>query len=209
MPTWTWEQFKKANMEESNMAFGDNYSAVHTAPQLEDGEYKARIDSAELKEYSNGNEYCSVKVSIQGKPGYNPNTITLNSAPKLGEMKANGSPVEQADVDRVNRQITTFFECFGITDGDFNFLHWKNKTGTVKVAPQYDKNEADKKSKTFKQIYPQKPKATETKSAPAAVQAVSNAFGGEVLPPAPDATPAGANPTGYPEDIPYNKTPVF
>lgn len=185
---WTWGQFIESQQEE-NMAFGENYSPVHTAPQLDDGIYQARIEAAELKEYSNGNEYCLVKVSIKGKPGYLPNSITLNSAPKLGEMKANGSPVEQADVDRVNRQITSFFECFGITDGDFNILHWKGKIGTVKVAPQYDKNEPDHKSKSYKQIFPQKPQEQ-----------------GNALPPAPEATPAGAPATkseGYPEDIPF------
>lgn len=171
------------------MAFGENFAPVYTAPTLEDGEYRARILKSELNQYKSGDEYVHVTVEIAGKKGYNPNSIFLNEAPKIGAMKANGQPVTQDDVDRTNRQITTFFECFGITVGDFDFSHWKGKVGTVKIAPQYDKNEPDHKSKSFKQIFPQKPKAEEAKPAPTPA-------------PAPKKEEAKAD-EGFPEDIPF------
>ena len=181
------------------MAFGENYQPVYTAPQLEDGEYRARIVTTLLGTYPSGDEYAAVKVEYAGKAGYGPNLIFLNSAPKIGQVKANGQQVTQKDVDRVNRQITTFFECFGIPVGDFDFAHWKGRVGTVRIAPQYDKDEPDHKSKSFKAIYPQKPKADGQQPAAAQPQQAQT-------PPPPDPTPANASPTAsgeFPEDIPF------
>lgn len=190
-----WEAFLASwntTEQELNMAFGENYKPVYEAPQLPDGEYLARIDKAVLNAYqATGNEYVEIHVSIKDHPGCNPSIFYINEAPKLGTTKANGQPVTQEDVDRGNRQITTFFLCFGIKEGDFDFSHWKGKTGTVRIAPSYDKNEPDKKSKVYKSIYPQKPK--EEKKAAASP-----------LPPPPDPTPATASPTSsgdsFPED---------
>jgi hypothetical protein len=158
-----WEAFLASwntTEQELNMAFGDNYKPVYEAPTIPDGEYLARIEKAELDTFSkgSGDEYVRVILAIKDHPGYNPNSIFLTEAPKLGAIKANGQPVTQDDVDRANRQLTTFFLCFGIKEGDFDLSHWKGHTGTVKVAPQYDKNEPDKKSKVYKSIWPQKPK---------------------------------------------------
>ena len=177
------------------MAFGDNYKPVYEAPMLADGEYLARIEKTVLNSYPNsGNEYVEVRVSIKDHPGCNPSIFYINEAPKLGEVKANGQPVTQEDVDRANRQITTFFLCFKIKEGDFDIQKWKGHTGTVRIAPSYDKNEPDKKSKVYKTIYPQKPKAE------------ANAAE-KPLPPPPDPTPATASPTfsgdSFPEDIQF------
>ena len=175
------------------MAFGDNYKPVYEAPTLADGEYLARIEKAELDSFNkgSGDEYVRVTVAIKDHPGYNPNSIFLTEAPRLGAIKANGQPVTQDDVDRANRQITTFFLCFGIKEGDFDLAHWKGHTGTVRIAPQYDKNEPDKKSKVYKTIYPQKPKAkAEQKPAPAPAQTAAQ----------PTAT---SDPSAFPEDIPF------
>lgn len=191
-----WEAFLASwniTEQELNMAFGENYRPVYEAPQLPDGEYLARIDKAVLNAYqATGNEYVEIHVSIKDHPGCNPSIFYINEAPKLGTTKANGQPVTQEDVDRGNRQITTFFLCFGIKEGDFDFSHWKGKTGTVKIAPSYDKNEPDKKSKVYKSIYPQKPKEekkpSETKP--------------EVKPAQATAQPAQASSTdSFPEDI--------
>jgi hypothetical protein len=189
-----WEAFLASwntTEQELNMAFGENYKPVYEAPMLADGEYLARIKSAKLNSYEqSGNEYVEIHVDIKDHPGCNPSIFYINEAPRLGEIKANGQPVTQEDVDRGNRQITTFFLCFGIKEGDFDFSHWKGHTGTVKIAPSYDKNEPDKKSKVYKSIYPQKPKE-EKKAA-------------EKSAPAP--TPATASPAsdgGFPEDIPF------
>ena len=166
--TSSWDEFLRAwntTEQELNMAFGENYKPIYEAPILPDGEYLAQITKSELKIYEqSGNEYVEIHVSIKDHPGCNPSIFYINEAPKLGEIKANGQPITQDDVDRGNRQITTFFECFGITVGNFNIQSWKGHTGKVKIAPSFDKNEPDKKSKTYKTIYPQKPKAEEKKS---------------------------------------------
>ena len=177
------------------MAFGENYRPVYEAPQLSDGEYLARIDKAVLNAYqATGNEYVEIHVSIKDHPGCNPSIFYINEAPKLGTTKANGQPVTQEDVDRGNRQITTFFLCFGIKEGDFDFSHWKGKTGSVKIAPSYDKTEPDKKSKTYKSIYPQKPKEEKK---PVVTQP-------EVKPAQATAQPAQTSSTdSFPEDIPF------
>lgn len=198
--TCSWDDFLRAwnytekDIGEINMAFGENYKPVYEAPMLADGEYLARIKSAELNCYEqSGNEYVEIHVEIKDHPGCNPSIFYINEAPRLGEIKANGQPVTQDDVDRGNRQITTFFLCFGIKEGDFDLTHWKGHTGTVKIAPSYDKNEPDKKSKVYKSIYPQKPKE-EKKAAE------------KPLPPPPAPPQAAASPAsdgGFPEDIPF------
>lgn len=178
--------------ENETMAFGDNYKPVYELPTLADGIYKAQILKTVMGTYPSGDEYVGVTVQIAGKPGFVPNTIWLNSTPALGAMKANGNPVTQDDIDRNNRQLTTFFLCFGIREGDFDFSHWKGMTGTVKVAPQYDKNEPDKKSKQYKQIFPMKPEQTA-----GAIPEVKEQ-------PKPAAQPsATASPDAFPEDIPF------
>jgi hypothetical protein len=194
-----WEAFLASwdtTEQELNMAFGENYKPVYEAPQLPDGEYLARIDKAVLNAYqATGNEYVEIHVSIKDHPGYNPSIFYINEAPKLGTTKANGQPVTQEDVDRGNRQITTFFLCFGIKEGDFDFSHWKGKTGTVKIAPSYDKNEPDKKSKVYKSIYPQKPKEEKK---PAETNVAKPTQGTTVAQPAQNS-----NTDSFPEDIPF------
>jgi hypothetical protein len=193
-----WEVFLASwntTEQELNMAFGENYKPVYEPPMLADGEYLARIKSAKLNSYEqSGNEYVEIHVDIKDHPGCNPSIFYINEAPRLGEIKANGKPVTQDDVDRGNRQITTFFLCFGIKDGDFDFDHWKGHTGTVKIAPSYDKNEPDKKSKVYKSIYPQKPKeekkAAETKPEAKTTQTVAQ-------------TAQASNTDSFPEDIPF------
>lgn len=181
------------------MAFGENYQVINTPPQIDDGEYTAKIEKAELCAWPSGDDYCRVTVSIMGHPGELPNTITLNSAPRIGQFKANGQAVEQKDIDRVNRALTRFFECFGIQPGNFNLPTWKGHTGTVKIAPRYDKNESDHKSRSYKDIFPQAPRKSAAQSAPLQ-RAQMPAGNPGSLPPAPDPTPCGA---GFPEDIPF------
>lgn len=187
------------------MAFGENFQAIYTPPQIDDGEYTAKIDKAELDVWPSGDDFCRVTVSIKGHPGEQPSTIILNSAPRIGQTKANGQPVTQKDIDRVNKALTLFFECFGIQPGNFNLPTWKDHVGTVKVAPRYDKNESDHKSKSYKDIFPQAPKkqgaaapAVQPQSPRQQLAQAGDAFG--QLPPAPDPTPSGA---GFPEDIPF------
>lgn len=163
------------------MAFGANYHAEELPEfeTLENGTYKARIVKAEIKEYKTGNQYAFITVQISGHPRCNPNTIIINEAPQLGQVKANGQPVTEEDVKRGNGQITRFFKSFGIKDGDFDLRHWTGAIGTVKCSEQYDKNEPDHKSKQYKQLTPTVVKDDKA-STPAPVEAVKQAFNGMI-----------------------------
>ena len=172
------------------MAFGHGYKPMETLV-LKDGNYNFRI-KAVREQKNNQGSYIEVELEAEGKRGYSPNKIFKNDIPVLGNYKANGSAIEQSDVDRWNKDMTTFFDCFGIGRGNFNFSQWVGKIGTCKVAPQYDPNEADKKSKKFKEITPIKP---ETDEAQLPVQTSVN----------PQETSArkGCETEYFPEDIPF------
>ena len=156
------------------------------------------IRSASEKSNGSGN-YIEVEVQARGKRGWLPNKIFFNEAPVVGSYKRNGNSVTEEDLKRWNREMTTFFDCFGIAPGDFNCSSWVGKIGFCKVAEQYDANEPDKKSKKFKAIYPQTPEkeeqpmpSTAPVNAPAPVQP-------EEYQPAPETV----TPPDFPEDIPF------
>lgn len=134
--------------------FNTNGYTVVRSQTLPDGEYECIIRSAEEKNGNYGN-YIEVTVQARGKKGWTPNKILLNEAPVLGKVKNNGKTINDDDLRRWNREMTTFFDCFGITPGNFIPETWVNKIGWCKVAPQYDSNEPDNKSKKYKALYPQ------------------------------------------------------
>lgn len=134
--------------------FGQGYRPLRSL-QLEDGEFTFTIITAEQKRDRNGEPYIEAELRADGKNGYSPNRIFFSDRPRLGFFKANGKPVELKDLDRWDRDLTRFFNCFGIREGDFIPENWRGKRGLCKVAPQYDPNEPDKKSKRYKAIFPQ------------------------------------------------------
>lgn len=134
--------------------FNSNGYTPVRSQTLPNGEYECIIRSAIEKEGNYGN-YIEVTVQARGKKGWTPNKILLNEAPVLGTQKYNGKVTTEDDLRRWNRDMTTFFDCFGITPGNFVVETWVNKIGWCKVTEQYDPNEEDKKSKKYKALYPQ------------------------------------------------------
>lgn len=120
--------------------------------QLENGEYRFRIRGVSQERYNSGGYYLKITCDVSGHPGAVPNVLTYNERPRLGTYKANGNPVEQKDLDRWDRDMTVFFDSFGINRGDFETAHWIGKIGNGRVNWQYDPHEPDKKSKKYKEI---------------------------------------------------------
>ena len=132
----------------------NGYYPVEGFQVLEDGLYRMKITAVKEGHYPSGDGYFEISVTAAGFPGSSPNKILMNEAPKVGATKANGNPVTKEDFEKWCRDFTRFFDCFGITRGNW-----------CKVAPQYDKNEPDNKSKKYKTIYPQLPQAESKQSA--------------------------------------------
>lgn len=137
----------------------NGYYPVEGFQVLEDGLYRMKITAVKEGHYPSGDGYFEISVTAAGFPGSSPNKILMNEAPKIGATKANGNPVTKEDFERWCKDFTRFFDCFGIPRGNWSTSQWVGKEGICKVAPQYDKNEPDGKSKKYKSIFPQLPQA--------------------------------------------------
>ena len=118
------------------MAFGEGFKHMDTFEQLEDGNYRAKIIKAEIKNGSYG-DYIQAEVEVEGHPNCNPHIFLLNDRPDKG---FGSLTVEQAQ-KMWDRNMTSFFASFGITEGDFEPAHWIGKVGDVTVRPQKKKPE--------------------------------------------------------------------
>ena len=129
------------------MAFGEGFKHMDTFEQLEDGNYRAKIIKAEIK---NGNygDYIQAEVEIEGHPKANPHIFLLNDSPKKGF----GSFTLEQAMEMWNRTMSMFFASFGIKEGDFEPSHWVGKVGDVTVRPQ-------KKKPEYSELVPYKVKA--------------------------------------------------
>ena len=118
------------------MAFGEGFKHMDTFEQLEDGNYRAKIIKAEIK---NGNygDYIQAEVKIEGHPKANPHIFLLNDSPKSGF----GYFTKEQALEMWNRTMSQFFASFAITEGDFEPSHWVGKVGDVTVRPQKKKPE--------------------------------------------------------------------
>ena len=103
---------------------------------LEVGNYKAKITKAEIKSGNYG-DYIQAEVEVEGHPNCNPHIFLLNDRPDKG---FGSLTVEQAQ-KMWDRNMTSFFASFGITEGDFEPSHWVGKVGDVTVRPQKKKPE--------------------------------------------------------------------
>ena len=119
---------------------------MDTFEQLEDGNYRAKIIKAEIKNGSYG-DYIQAEVEIEGHPKANPHIFLLNDSPKSGFGLFN---LEQAQ-EMWCRTMSQFFANFGIKEGDFEPSHWVGKVGDVTVRPQ-------KKKPEYSEIVPYKVK---------------------------------------------------
>ena len=132
------------------MAFGEGFKHMDTYEQLEDGNYRAKIIKAEIK---NGNygDYIQAEVEVEGHPNANPHIFLLNDSPKSG---FGSFTLEQAQ-EMWCRTMTQFFTSFGIKEGDFEPSHWVGKVGDVTVRPQ-------KKKPEYSELVPYKVKPRKT-----------------------------------------------
>lgn len=165
------------------MAFGFGYKPMQTLV-LADGEYEFIIQRAQEHTTQNGRLYVEVEVQAKGKAGYNPRIMDFFDIPKLGTYKNDNSLVTQEDIDKWNKQMTSFFDCFGIGRGDFNYASWRGHTGICKVVT---------KKTGYKGIFPKAPEPSAP--LPASVQAATNAFNGTAK--------KVNNSEEFPEDIPF------
>lgn len=160
------------------MNFGYGYSPVESTKVLDVGTYECQIVDVQIDHYNNGNQFLKVIFAVNGERDIQPNMLVLNDRPVLNDLKASGQPITQDDVKKWDKSMTKFFDCFGITRGSFNFKDWQFKKGLCKCNWQYDKNEPDHKSKTYKEFYPVLPQSN-GQNAPQSVQAVQNTFAPE------------------------------
>lgn len=181
------------------MAFNHNGYQPERSQTLANGMYEMIIRSATEKTNGTGN-YIEVELQARGKRGWTPNKIFFNEAPVVGTYKRNGNPITEDDLKRWNREMTTFFDCFKITAGDFNVNSWVGKIGWCKVAEQYDANEPDKKSKKFKAIYPQ---VMEKEEQPMPASAPTVTAPAPAQPEEYQTAPETVTPPDFPEDIPF------
>ena len=138
------------------MAFGNGWKHEDSSEMLEVGNYKAKITKVELKKGSYG-DYIQGEVEIEGHPNCNPHIFLLNDRPD----KAYGNMTLEQAQKMWDRNMTSFFTSFGITEGDFEPSHWVNKVGEITVQQQ-------KKNPQYNEIvlYKTKPrKAAEKKEA--------------------------------------------
>ena len=132
------------------MAFGEGFKHMDTYEQLEDGNYRAKIIKAEIKNGSYG-DYIQAEVEVEGHPNANPHIFLLNDSPKSG---FGSFTLEQAQ-EMWCRTMTQFFTSFGIKEGDFEPSHWVGKVGDVTVRPQ-------KKKPEYSELVPYKVKPRKT-----------------------------------------------
>lgn len=138
------------------MAFGQGFKHMDSNEALADGNYKAKIVSAELKNGSYG-DYIQGTIEVDGKQVY-PNLFFIKDAPKSGF----GSVTLEQAHEMWCKNMTRFFASFGIAEGDFDPAHWIGKEGEITVQPQKNKPE-------YKEIvmWKKTPAKTEKKAEPA------------------------------------------
>ena len=128
------------------MSFGNGFKHEDSFEMLDEGYYKAKITAAEVKQGKFG-DYIQAEVEVEGHPNCNPHIFLLNDRPDKG---FGSLTVEQAQ-KMWDRNMTSFFASFGITEGDFEPSHWVNKVGEITVQQQ-------KKNPQYNEIVPYKTK---------------------------------------------------
>ena len=128
------------------MGFGNGWKHEDSSEMLEVGNYKAKIVKAEIK---NGNygQYIQAEVEVEGHPNCNPHIFLLNDRPTSGF----GSMTAEQAQKMWDRNMTSFFASFAITEGDFEPAHWIGKVGEITVQQQ-------KKKPQYNEIVPYKTK---------------------------------------------------
>jgi hypothetical protein len=106
------------------LAYGEGYQERESAFITSEGDYEITLGQPQDKYveqlYANVRE---VPVTIKGYPESNPKSWTFFERP-------------DSDPDRIaqwDRNMTTFFDSFGIQRGDFDASHWVGKSGMVHI----------------------------------------------------------------------------
>lgn len=128
--------------------FGEGFEHMDSFEQLQDGQYEAKIKTAEIKSGNYG-EQLILTVEVIGHAGAKPDTIYISDSPKSGF----GNMSHEQAIEMWNRNMTKIFKNFEIAEGDFDCSHWVGKTGVITV-------QAQKKKPQYKEIvpYPQNPR---------------------------------------------------
>lgn len=135
--------------------FGAGFKHMDSNESLSDGNYRAKIVSAELKKGSYG-DYIQGTIEVDGKQVY-PNLFFIKDAPTSGF----GNVSKEQAHEMWCKNMTKFFASFGITEGDFEPSHWIGKEGDITVQQQKNKPE-------YKEIvmWKKTPAKTEQKAGP-------------------------------------------
>lgn len=101
----------------------ENYERVETELVLPVGDYRVRIANAEKKTSRNGNDMIAIQFDVSGR----------KSKLFYNIVFIYGSEEER---NRTNRNLTRFFDCFGISTADEKYKQiatWVGKVGAVRV----------------------------------------------------------------------------
>lgn len=155
------------------MAFGAGFMHTESNEQLADGNYEAKIITAEIKNGSYG-DYIQGTLEVNGRKDVYPNVFFLNDSPKSDF----GSVTAEQALKMWNQNMTKFFASFGITEGDFDPSHWIGKKGTVTVQVQ-------KKKPEYKEIVmwkkePYKPQANQSQPSQTTSEASGEKFAEDI-----------------------------
>jgi len=104
-----------------------HYKPVESTEQLPVGNYEAKIVKVEHKQSERGVEYLNVRFEIKDHLGAVPDRATIFAEPKDAKY-----------LESYNRDLTLFFDTFGIERGNLNWDEWVGHTGTVTVYPKDD-----------------------------------------------------------------------
>lgn len=172
-----------------------HYKVVESTPQLPVGNYKAKIAKVDLKVgKQTGRPYLSIKFEIEGHLGEKPDTAIMFGEPENGDFR-----------DAYNRDLTLFFDTFGITRGEFETDKWIGCEGEITVFPKADNsgyNDISYIPLTEKRLQNRIKKAEE-----AAEEAKKNAAGFTANQPAQPPIQIGVPVTSYPP-TPTQPTPA-
>ena len=175
-----------------------HYKPVESTEQLPVGNYEAKIIKVEHKQSERSVEYLNVRFEIEGHLGAVPDRATIFDEPKDAKY-----------LESYNRDLTLFFDTFGIERGNLNWDEWVGHSGTVTVYPKDDGSGYNTISHfplTEKRLQNKIKKAEEKNQ-----ERKNNleAQGFQTAPQVPPQVPQGQQGasgnvlSGFPEDIPY------